>query len=169
MAQSYVSVLSVMWEERVDKEIGISLPIVGRKAVHFSTCLRAIQENGLVQVELEAFGRRWSYKPMNACDTPLDWGIGRLILCMKCTNSRLQVVLEGVVAVHNVTKCRTLIGKELRFVPMSELPEGELLILGFGDPSFRGFTLDARTELGALVSDLTGAEEEAVLSQKEKE
>jgi len=41
---------------------------------------------------------------------------------------------------------------------MCELTEGELMILGFADPGFKGFAMTTREEVGVIVSDLTPTE-----------
>lgn len=165
MARSYDSLVSVVWEEAVDRQVCINMPIIGEREIRFSARLRAIQEKGTIQIELEASRRRWRYALADACHTPLDWGLGRLTLCMKVLEGGLQVVLSGAVAVHTISKGWPLISKDLRFVPLLCLTEGELMMLGFAEPSVGGFRLDPREEVGTLASDLTSAEQQAVLDQ----
>jgi len=165
MARTYHSRVSVVWEEAGDREVGINMPIIGEREIHFSARLRAVQEKGTIQIELEASRRRWRYALADACHTPLDWGLGRLTLCMKVLEGGVQLVLSGAVAVHTISKGWPLISKDLRFVPMSCLAEGELMMLGFAEPSCGGYRLDPREEVGTLASYLTSAEQEAVLLQ----
>lgn len=167
MSDSYISVLSVIWEECVDKKLCIKLPIIGKKCVRIQACVRVVQESGTIYVEVEAFGKRWRYALTNACHTILEWGIGRLRLCVKTISGGVRIVLEGCIAVDGIKKCWTLIGKEIRFLKMSKLSEGELMMLGFADPTIKGFSLVPEEEVGAVESELTGPEIDEIIGQKD--
>lgn len=167
MPDSYISILSVIWEECIDKKICIKLPIIGKKCVRIQACVRVVQENGTIYIEVEAFGKRWRYALTDACHTLLEWGIGRLRLCVKTISGGVRIVLEGCIAVGGIKKCWTLVAKEIRFVSMSELSEGELMMLGFADPGIKGFALERKEEIGAIESSLTDPQIEEIIGQKE--
>ena len=167
MSETHVSILSVIWEECIDKKICIKLPIIGKKCVRIRACVRIIQESGTIYVEVEAFGKRWRYALTNACHTVIEWGIGRLRLCVGTISGGVRIVLQGCIAVDGIKKCWTLIAKEIRFVKLSELKEGELVMLGFADSSIKGFALDPTEELGAVESELSDSEADNVAAQKE--
>ncbi len=160
------SVLSIIWEESADRELCVVLPVVGRKCVRLRTRVRLVLKGADVVVETEAFGKRWCCPLESGRHLLIQWGTGELRLCLQSLARRARLVLEGCIVLGGTARCVPLLSKEVRFVRISELTEGELMILGFADPSIKGFNLNTQADLGAIASDLTTAELRSVLKQE---
>jgi hypothetical protein len=158
-----VSIQSVIWQECIDREICINVPLIGKKCVRIAGCVRLINENGTIFLEIEAFGQRWRYALTNACHDVFSWGIAKLRVCIQTIGGGVRIVLEGCIGVDGINKCWTLLAQDIKFFKIAELKENEPQILGL-EPEWRAAMKAANSEIGALASPLSAADTEAVLS-----
>lgn len=164
---TYLSTLSVIWEECVDREICVRIPIIGKKCVRIQACVRLLKEGDKIVAEVEAFGRRWRYALTSACHTVFEWAIAKLRLCIKKTSGGVQLVLEGCLDVAGIKKCWTLLAYDIQLFAMNDMSQEAMAFFGGTEVGPTAFDSHFAGETGVLATPLTEAEALEVMSQKD--
>lgn len=162
-----LTTVAVIWEECVDREVCVSLPVVGKQCVRIQACVRLLQEGESIVAEVEAFGRRWRYALTDACHTVVEWALARLRLCIQKTTGGVRIVLQGCLDVAGLKKCWPLIAHDIRLFAMNDMPRENLAFFAATPVSATTFDAHFAGQTGVVATPLTEAEILKVTGQKD--
>lgn len=153
-----LSTSSTVWEECIDREICVDIPIVGRQCARIRACVRLIDDNGTIVAEVEALGRRLRYALTDACHTVVEWSIARLRLCIQNTAGGVRLVLQGCLSVAGINQCWTLLAQDIRLFAVNDLSRESLAFFGVSEPVATGYQSLLTGGTGAIATPLLEAE-----------
>lgn len=129
----------VIWEQCVEKEICVHIPIIGKKCVGVSACLSLVEDGGRYKLEISAFGQSTSIDIAQGCFPVISVGFGSIEVCLEPrfeggALKGLRLLVRACVNVPIIGhRCIDLIGTDIGIFKVASLSAAELQFFGVAD------------------------------------
>lgn len=147
-------VASTIWEQCLDlnKCIKIGWPINKKICVGVRACLRIIEKNGSIILQVDAGGNVFEYNLTNACHTIFSIGVGNIDICIETQGpQKVRLQAKACIGYGPINQCWDIWGTDIAWLSATEFAALDLAALEL--PSHVIRSLSQSTQYIAFVDE----------------
>jgi hypothetical protein len=149
MSEVEAAVTGIIWESclKFEKCVRLGFPFNTRICVKVRACLRLIEKNGAVILQVDAAGKQFEYKLTKACHTIFTVAVGRIDICIEPRGGNsVRLQAKACIGYGPVNKCWDIWGTDISWLTAAEAATLDLTALDLPASTVRR----ARSEAAAL-------------------
>ncbi|WP_066664228.1 MULTISPECIES: hypothetical protein [unclassified Sphingomonas] len=146
MSEVEVAVTGTIWESclKFEKCIRIGWPINKKICVGVKACLRLIEQNGAVILQVDAAGKRFEYRLTNACHTIFTVAVGHIKICIEPRGGNsVRLQAKACIGYGPIDQCWDIWGTDIKWLTAAEFAALDLEPLDLPASAMRRARVDA--------------------------
>ena len=127
-----LAVASTIWEKclSLNKCIKIGWPINKKICVGVKACLRLIEKNGSIILQVEANGNVFEYNLTNACHAIFSIAVGHIQICIETQGpQKVRLQAKACIGYGPINKCWDIWGTDIAWLTAAEFAALDLAAL----------------------------------------